>query len=235
MVICPTKKCEEIIQYAETCFVITNNGTGDCNVPCSMSSCETEVVQETECRFWVCDDLPTTTTPSPKPFSSNLCDDYVCVSSLVTNAIFVIGFSLVLFFYVKHKRRQRQLAQWLLSSGGPSTSTAGNTRAESQQNLPEAKDLPRAEDAKNEDGQAVKKSSKRRSCAVGLDPLILNSSSDDGFENPLATHEGASGSFVGASGSSQSPQQSTIQVQVHEEDPENIALSTMMLMPEEIV
>lgn len=60
--------CHEIISFQEQCVIYY----GDlCDVPCNLTMCESEIVEnQDDCQTWECQPLTTTTSPPSPPSTS---------------------------------------------------------------------------------------------------------------------------------------------------------------------
>jgi hypothetical protein len=123
---CGDKECSLKHRYVDKCtiFLHTPNKT-DCQIPCKLSGCKTEIHHFMTCPIWECNSYTTTTStqttteitetttgpmPDPSPVPNLTFFDVLLYGSLGINGLFVVA--LVIFLlYKKYKRRHISNAQ----------------------------------------------------------------------------------------------------------------------------
>lgn len=107
---CEDKVCFLEFHFKKVCSIYQNNGTNDCSIPCSMTTCETEVYKNINCPIWTCVSKvtstlsPLTSTNMPLPKQSTT---IVMIVSLIINVILFTMIGIIVVMRIKSFRRRR--------------------------------------------------------------------------------------------------------------------------------
>lgn len=121
MVDCGERTCQETYEELADCKLFVNDGEANCHVPCNLAGCEVVVRENVVCPVWHCTNktgpspTPGPSPPSPSPTSTSFCSDTVCISSVTGNFALLLFLAIIAVWFIKKRRRQAQLANWLLN------------------------------------------------------------------------------------------------------------------------
>jgi hypothetical protein len=133
---CGNYECYEEYRMETNCIIYLETNQTQCNIPCLMTGCKTEVHHFTMCPLWICNEKPTTSTTSTTtitapmttskwipPTPKNCEMSFWIYSSIVLNIFFfaiigaVVVYKIKKFFYNQTTNRNLNSNRFFCVSG----------------------------------------------------------------------------------------------------------------------
>jgi hypothetical protein len=110
---CGDKECSLVHRFMDRCTIFLHTNVTNCQIPCNLDGCKTEIHHFMNCPIWECSShttttaAPTTTIPSPTPVPNSSGSEIVLYGSLGINGCFISALLIFVVAKICKYRRNR--------------------------------------------------------------------------------------------------------------------------------
>ena len=146
---CGTRLCVLTFQIVLNCIIYTKpDHPSQCNIPCNLNDCKTEIFHDVSCPVWSCVDKPTSTTmipptpptPTPTPSGSSGCSSAACITASSFASLFAVASIFFFILFIRNRNTLISLRRNLFDEETPIIrgryGISGQTDRDGFQNIP---------------------------------------------------------------------------------------------------